>query len=87
MLCADCTFWEPGEFWSAGNNKTIVAAKGWCKAKKNKRKCWNYHPACEKLFNEKEKTTLIIHGVGPITEMHLQQVIDFINGKNKLKNE
>ena len=82
MICADCKFWEPGEFWSTGAHKTIVACKGWCSAKKNRRKRWNYAPACNSLFDEKKSDTLILHGEGPVTIDHLLQVIDFIN-KNK----
>ena len=43
MICADCELWTPGEFWGTNNrkNSTLVACKGWCIAKPNKRKRWN----------------------------------------------
>lgn len=52
-ICAECTKWEPGDFWGtgSGNHGVLVESKGWCLLKKNKRKRWNYCKACDGFDN------------------------------------
>lgn len=81
MICADCEHWTPGEFWGTNNrkNSTVVACKGWCLAKPNKRKRWNYAPACKcQLFSKKKRTGLIMSGVGLPTEEQLNIIKEFL---------
>lgn len=80
-ICAECVYWESGPFWSSGSGKhgTLVEAKGWCNVKKNRRKRWNYHPACE-LCDLMEKTSFTYCGGGgtPIEE-DLQNITAQLN--------
>ena len=64
-ICAECSHWEPGDFWGTSDRKrgTIVESKGWCTAKPNKRKRWNYHPSCN-LFDKRKRTAFIYQGGG-----------------------
>ena len=64
-ICAECKYWEVGEFWSTGSGKhgVLVESKGWCMFKKNKRKRWNYCGAC-KDFDKKTKSAFIYQGGG-----------------------
>jgi 23S rRNA (adenine2503-C2)-methyltransferase len=63
-ICAECKYWEVGEFWSTGSGKhgVLVESKGWCMFKK-KRKRWNYCGAC-KDFDKKPKSAFIYQGGG-----------------------
>ena len=68
--CVDCSHWEPGEFWSA------TGTKGWCLAKPNKRKRWNYCNACD-LFDERKKTGFFYQGGGGNSiEVDLDNIAD-----------
>ena len=79
-ICAECKHWEAGEFWGTNFVKatkkyhTIVQCKGWCTAKKNKRKRWNFAPACLTLFEPMKKTSFIYHGQGLPTERDLENI-------------
>ena len=64
-ICAECKHWEMGDFWGSGSGKhgLLIESKGWCVAKKNKRKRWNYCPSC-KLFEKMPKRGFIYEGGG-----------------------
>lgn len=64
-ICADCLHWEPGDLWGTGNGNhgVVVESKGWCLAKPNKRKRWNYHPMCDK-FKPRKKQGFFYQGGG-----------------------
>lgn len=64
-ICAECKHWDIGEFWGTGGgrNGVLIASKGWCLFKKNKRKRWNYCHAC-KDFDKKPMTGFIYQGGG-----------------------
>jgi len=53
-ICAECHYWEPGDYWSTNNGKhgTFIESKGWCTFKKNKRKRWNYCDACNEYVKK-----------------------------------
>ena len=65
LICAQCQYWEMGNFWGTGSGKHgfLVESKGWCKVKKNKRKRWNYCPACG-LFKKEPRQGFIYEGGG-----------------------
>ena len=65
LICAHCQYWEMGDFWGTGSGKHgfLVESKGWCKVKKNKRKRWNYCPACG-LFKKEPRQGFIYEGGG-----------------------
>ena len=86
MICAECKKWTMGETWGTNPNGkdhgTIVECKGWCLAKPNKRKRWNYQPAHKcKLFDPSEQDTLIISGRGLPTQEQLDTIINFVETK------
>ena len=70
-MCAQCTCWEPGDFWgtSQGTHGVLIESKGWCMFKKDKngdvvkRKRWNYCHACEN-FDKKQMSGFIYQGGG-----------------------
>lgn len=65
LICADCKHWEMGDLWGSGSGKhgLVIECKGWCFAKKNKRKRWNYSPSC-KLFDKEPVHGFIYEGGG-----------------------
>ena len=65
LICAQCQYWEMGDFWGTGSGKHgfLVESKGWCKVKRNKRKRWNYCPACG-LFKKEPRQGFIYEGGG-----------------------
>lgn len=79
-ICANCIHWEMGDYWGTGtgNHGVLVECKGWCLAKKNKRKRWNYCSACKDLFEAREQNTLIMHGTGLPTDDQLNELDNFI---------
>ena len=86
MICAECKKWTMGETWGTNpigkDHGTIVECKGWCLAKPNKRKRWNYQPAHKcKLFDPSEQDTLIISGRGLPTQEQLDTIINFVETK------
>jgi hypothetical protein len=52
-----------GDFWGSGSGKhgVVIECKGWCTLKPNKRKRWNYTPACN-CFDGRERTSFIYNG-------------------------
>ena len=81
-ICAECTKWDVGDYWSTGSGKNdvMVECKGWCLLKKNKRKRWNYCKACES-FDERKFNSFMCSGFG----MPTQEDVDFIaENTNKL---
>ena len=64
-ICAECVSWEMGDFWGSGSGKhgVVIECKGWCVFKPNKRKRWNYCPAC-KDFNKRKMNGFIYEGGG-----------------------
>lgn len=74
-ICAECKYWEVGNFWGSGSGKhgLLVESKGWCVAKKNKRKRWNYCPSC-KLFENEPKRGFIYIGGGKTIEEDLYNI-------------
>lgn len=83
-ICAECVSWEMGDFWSGGSGKhgVVIECKGWCIAKPNKRKRWNYQP-CHKcnLFSKREQNAIIMSGCGMPTEEQMETIINFIEEK------
>lgn len=65
-FCSDCKHWTMGEMWQYPKGKghgTPLESKGWCFAKPNKRKRWNYCSASKcKLFDEREQNSLSAFG-------------------------
>lgn len=83
-ICAECKHWTMGNFWSSNprKNSTVIACKGWCNAKPNKRKRWNYAPASNcQLFDKREQTSLIMSGCGLPTEEQLNTIVSFVEEK------
>lgn len=82
MVCANCIHWTMGDTWgsSRGNGHgTIIECKGWCLAKSNKRKRWNYTPSFKcKLFKKRKQNGIIISGKGLPTEEQLETIINFL---------
>lgn len=78
-ICAECTKWEPGDFWGtgSGNHGALVECKGWCLLKKNKRKRWNYHKACDG-FDNAHRGFIYCGGDLPIEE-DLANVTQLVN--------
>ena len=83
-ICADCKHWEIGDTWGTNSriNSTVIACKGWCNAKPNKRKRWSYAPAnnCQ-LFDKREQTSLIMSGCGLPTKEQLNTIVSFVEEK------
>jgi len=82
MVCADCIHWTMGATWGAPNGRGhgfTIECKGWCLAKPNKRKRWNYQPAIKcHLFSKRKHTGLIMAGKGLPTEEQLETIINFL---------
>ena len=86
MICAECIHWRMGDTWGTNitgrDHGVLVESKGWCVAKPNKRKRWNYQPAHKcLLFNPRERNTLIMSGQGLPTEEQLNTIVNFIEEK------
>ena len=91
MICAECKHWTMGDTWgtnlSGRDHGVVVECMGWCLAKPNKRKRWNYQPAKKcTLFDPRRPTSLIINGEGPATEEQIQQVLEYISVWNGEKH-
>jgi len=69
-ICAECKHWTCGEFWGSGSGKhgVVVESKGWCTLKSNKRKRWNYIPACKDFLKAKRNGFFYEGGNLPIEE-------------------
>jgi len=83
-ICAECKHWKMGDIWGSNSrtNSTVIACKGWCYAKPNKRKRWNYAPASNcQLFDKREQTSLIMSGCGLPTEEQLNTIVSFVEEK------
>lgn len=83
MICADCIHWIPGDTWGTNPNGTdhgvLVECKGWCLAKPNKRKRWNYCSVAKcKLFDKAKRRGLIMSGEVPITKEQLETLSNFL---------
>lgn len=82
QYCVDCSHWTVGEVWGTPQGRDhgfLIECKGWCLAKPNKRKRWNYSPATKcPLFSEKECTGIIIEGQGVPTEEQLETIQNFV---------
>lgn len=82
MICADCVHWTMGDTWGSPRGKghgVVVECKGWCFAKPNKRKRWNYNPSSKcKLFEKKKQNGLMISGNGLPTEEQLEIIANFL---------
>jgi hypothetical protein len=87
MMCVDCKHWDIGNYWSTGSHGLTIESKGWCLVKKNKRKRWNYCPAC-KLFERKQKIGFIYQGGNKPIEEDLANICrlieEIIPKENKL---
>jgi len=87
-ICAECTKWKCGDYWGSGSGKhgVLVESKGWCLLKKNKRKRWNYHKACNCL-DLREQDSFIVHGCGLPTQEDVDYISKcvetFIKNRNK----
>ncbi len=84
-ICAQCKHWTMGDTWGTPMGRdhgVTVESKGWCLAKPNKRKRWNYQP-CYKcaLFEARDRDGIIISGTGVPTKEQLQPIFDFIDEK------
>lgn len=77
MKCVDCKYWDLGDYWGPGKHGFTIETKGWCFSKKNKRKRWNYCPAC-KLFEGKKKTSFIYQGGNKPIEEDLKNIVELI---------
>ena len=82
QYCVNCSHWSMGEIWGTPQGRDhgfIAETKGWCFAKPNKRKRWNYQPATKcPLFDKRERTGLIMEGQGLPTEEQLETIQNFI---------
>ncbi len=79
-ICAECTKWEPGDFWGTGSGKhgVVVESEGFCcRWKKKRRPTWNYHRAC-KYFDPMEKTSFMYCGQGIPEEDEMNYIMDNI---------
>lgn len=76
-VCAECAKWELGDFWSSsdGRHGVFIETKGWCTHKKNKRKRWNYHPACND-FDKRKKSGFIYCGSGKPTMEDIENIAE-----------
>lgn len=85
MRCSECKYWEPGEYWQSPNGKghgCLIDCKGFCTAKPNKRKRWNYASAYNcNFFTKSERNSYIMYGNGVPTQEQLNRLIDFIDEK------
>lgn len=75
-ICAECAKWKPGDFWGTGTGKhgVLVESKGWCFYKKNKRKRWNYCPACKEGFEKSKRKGFTYCGNGEPTMEDLENI-------------
>lgn len=82
QYCVDCSHWTMGEVWGTPQGRDHgfeIECKGWCFAKLNKRKRWNYQPATKcLLFDKRKRTGLIMEGKGLPTEEQLETIQNFI---------
>lgn len=83
MICANCVHWTMGDTWGTNPNGkdhgVLVECKGWCLAKPNKRKRWNYQPAKKcPLFTKRKQTGLIMTGQGLPTPEQLETIHNFL---------
>ena len=78
-ICAECNHWDMGDFWGTGSGKhgVLVESKGWCLFKKNKRKRWNYCPAC-KDFDKRKMNGFIYEGGGKPIEEDLKNIAELM---------
>ena len=85
MICADCAHWTMGDIWGSPRGKghgVVVESKGWCIAKPNKRKRWNYQPCAKcKFFEKRKQNGIIISGKGLPTEEQLETITNFLEEK------
>jgi len=79
-ICADCVDWKPGEFWGDGSGKhgVVIECKGWCVHKPNKRKRWNYCPACKDFNKRKMKGFFYQGGDGKTLEEDIQNITELM---------
>ena len=87
MICAECKHWTMGDTWGSPMGRdhgVVIECKGWCLAKPNKRKRWNYQP-CFKcpLFEAREVNSIIMSGTGMPNEEQIQTILDFIKKVKK----
>lgn len=65
-ICAECIHWTMGDIWESPigrDHGVTIECKGWCLAKPNRRKRWNYHPATKcKLFDKRPMRGFIYEG-------------------------
>lgn len=85
MICAECEHWTMGDTWGSPigrDHGVVIESKGWCLAKPNKRKRWNYQP-CYKclLFEKRKRDGIILCGNGPITEEQFNVINNFLEEK------
>lgn len=75
-ICGGCAKWEPGDFWGtgSGNHGVLVESKGWCSLKKNKRKRWNYCPACKEGFEKAKRNSFLYCGGQRTLEEDLENI-------------
>ena len=82
MICAECEYWTMGDTWGSSIGKdhgVVVECKGWCLAKPNKRKRWNYCPCNNcKLFKKRKKDGIILYGEGLPTEEQINTIVNFL---------
>ena len=85
MICAECKHWTMGDSWSTPMGRdhgVAIECKGWCLAKPNKRKRWNYQPATKcSLFDLRERDGIILSGTGLPTEDQIDTIVNFIEEK------
>ena len=68
-ICAECIHWTMGDEWqSGGKHGVTIESKGWCSFKPNRRKRWNYNPACGAFFKRKMSGFIYRGGDKPMEE-------------------
>ena len=91
-ICAECVHWEMGDTWGSGNGKhgVLIESKGWCLGKTpNKRKRWNYCPACNYFIKRKMQGFFHMGGGGNTLEEDLYQIslkLEELMEDNKIEN-
>ena len=83
MICANCIHWTMGDTWGTNFNGrdhgVSIECQGWCLAKPNKRKRWNYKPADKcPLFVKRKQIGIIIEGNGLPTQKQLDTIANFL---------
>ena len=83
MICANCVHWTMGDTWGTNfngrDNGVTIECKGWCLAKPNKRKRWNYKPADKcPLFVKRKQTGFIMSSHGLPTQEQLNTITNFL---------